>query len=339
MEQSKLRLLLLASVATSASFFAPAAWAINDNNAMVINTIRAIPATACTAQSKISSCMKMNGSVEVTAGTGVPSTYSIDELAYLRDSTAVNGITPSTFTGNGIPSAGTAQNSGSLMCYVLDVNAGAAGVYNFSCEMSALTCNKLYRYHFAGSHTTAGQAEHSHTNSTNTSLYAYSTACAPVSGTNGSLNQTSADVSVNVNKGALPQTMSIEWGTTTGYGNAAAITNNALVAAANSGTANVTASMTGLSCETSYHYRFNTTTDDSAVNGSVTVNGSDQTFTTGSCDTTPPVLSDILQLTGGTTDFSYTLTSNEAGNLYYVVLPSSATAPNATQVQAGQDST
>ncbi|GGQ30292.1 hypothetical protein GCM10009411_32370 [Shewanella litoralis] len=331
--------LLVQSTILASAMFSASLWAISDNNAMVINTIRAIPATVCTAQSKISSCMKMNGSVEVAAGTGVPSTYSIDELAYLRDSTTVNGITPSTFTGNGIPSAGTAQNSGSLMCYVLDVDAGAAGVYNFSCEMNALTCNKLYRYHFAGSHTTAGNAEHSNTNSTNTSLYAYSTACAPVSGTNGSLNQTSADVSLNVNKGALPQTMSLEWGTTTAYGNAGVITNNAVVDAANSGTANVTASMTGLSCETSYHYRFNSTTDDSAVNGSVMVNGSDQVFTTASCDTTPPVLSDILQLTGGITDFSYTFTSNEAGNLYYVVLPSGSTAPDATQVQAGQDST
>ncbi|WP_374350610.1 hypothetical protein [Chitinimonas sp.] len=169
---------------------------------------------------------------------------------------------------------------------MLDVDAGAAGTYNFSCEMTGLSCNKLYRYHFAGSHTTAGSAEHSNTNTTNTSLYFYTTPCAPGAGSNDTLTQTSASVSRAINKGGLAQTMALEWGTTTAYGNSGTITANGTVPAGSSGTTTVTASITGLTCNTTYHYRFNATTDDGAVNGSTLENGTDQTFTTAACGPT-----------------------------------------------------
>ena len=58
-------------------------------------------------------------------------------------------------------------------------------------------------------------------------------------------------------------------------------------------------------------------------------------------DVTAPTLSATPQISGTTTvsQTSFTATASEASTGYWVVLPSSATAPSATQIVAGQDST
>ncbi len=58
-------------------------------------------------------------------------------------------------------------------------------------------------------------------------------------------------------------------------------------------------------------------------------------------DVTAPTLSALPQIAGTTTvsQVSFTATVSEASTGYWVVLPSSATAPSATQIVAGQDST
>lgn len=257
--------------------------AVSNNNSMVVNTTTAYAPQLCTGRTKIDTCMKMVGSVGIVAGVGTPSLYSIDELAFIRDSVPVGGVSPSSFTGVGTASAGTPSNSTSLMCYVLDVDAGAAGTYNFSCEMSSLSCNKLYRYHFAGSHTTGGSAEHSNTNATATSMYGYSTPCAPPSSATVTPTQTTASISLTVPNGALAQTMSFEYGASAAYGTTVAPTSGGTIAAAGSGTGTTVVDLSGLTCNTTYHYRFSSTTNDGAVNGSTTTNGADQTFTTSSC--------------------------------------------------------
>ncbi|MDK2123435.1 beta strand repeat-containing protein [Parachitinimonas caeni] len=261
---------------------ATSAWAISNNNSLVTNSTTALSAAVCTGQTKISTCGKLRGSVDVVAGAGTPSLYSIDELAFVRDSGSVSGITPSFFTSNGVPSLGSgAVNSTSLACYVLDANPGAAGVLNYTCEMSSLACNALYRYHFAGSHTTAGAVEHSNTNTTATSMHFYTTACTPSAGTLATSTQTTASVTVSMPKGALAQTVTAEYGTTTAYGSSATMTGGSVTAG--SGSSTVTANVTGLTCGTTYHIRFNSTTDDSAVNGSTTINGTDATFSSSPC--------------------------------------------------------
>lgn len=104
-------------------------YAISANNSIVVNSMTALPAAACTGHTKIDTCVKMRGTVNVTAGIGTPSLYSIDELAFIKDGTAIAGIFPSPFTVSGVPSLGISPvNSSTLGCYVLDANPGVAGV-------------------------------------------------------------------------------------------------------------------------------------------------------------------------------------------------------------------
>ncbi|WP_374350607.1 hypothetical protein [Chitinimonas sp.] len=92
------------------------AHAISNNNSMVINSMTALSAQVCTGQTKITTCGKMRGSVDIVAGVGSPSTYSMDELAFIKDSGSVGGVSPSNFSGTGTASAGTPSNSATLMC-------------------------------------------------------------------------------------------------------------------------------------------------------------------------------------------------------------------------------
>ncbi len=258
---------------------APQALAISSNNSIVVNSLTALPPAPCTGQTQIATCIKMAGTLNVVAGLSTSSPYSIDEIAFIKDSVPVGAVSPKNFTGSGTASAGTPINSSTLMCYVLDVNAGAPGVYPFTCEMTNLVCNSVYRYHFAASHTTAGSAEHSNTNTSATSMYGHTTPCAPSSGSAANLAKTTATVTATLNQGSLSQDTSIAYGTTSAYGSMLSL---AAVASGTSTTV-VNAALTGLTCETTYHYQLRAQTNDTAVNGSVTSSSPDATFTTVPC--------------------------------------------------------
>jgi hypothetical protein len=285
--RSRLASVFIQTLAPIVLLWSTSAGALSFNKAVVVNTTEALAAVTCSGHDKIDSCIKMAGKLDVTTGTGTPSLYSIDEIAFVLDSTVVNGITPSSFSNVGVPSlsGSSGYTNASLACYVTDVDAGGAGWLGFTCEMSSLRCNALYRYQFASSFTAppaVAAADFSKTNTTASTFWGYTTPCVPgvpvVSTT-----KTTAQLTLAMPKGALAQTVGFEYGPTSAYGTSVEPSSGATIAVANSGSASVVVNLSELTCETTYHYRFSTTTDDGAVNGSTTTQSADQTLTTGAC--------------------------------------------------------
>ena len=89
---------------------------------------------------------------------------------------------------------------------------------------------------------------------------------------------TGATLNGTVSAGGAQTTVTFQYGLTTGYGSTATATQSPLAASAVN--AAVSASVTGLSCNTVYHVRV------AATNSVTTTNGSDQTFTTAACTAT-----------------------------------------------------
>lgn len=92
-------------------------------------------------------------------------------------------------------------------------------------------------------------------------------------------------------------------------------------------------SATGLSASTTYYWHF--TQRDAASNDSLVV--SSASFTTAASDTTAPILSSPTGAQTGTTTASGGVTTDEANGTLYAVCTTSATAPTALQVEAGQN--
>jgi hypothetical protein len=123
------------------------------------------------------------------------------------------------------------------------------------------------------------------------------------------VSATGATLNATVNPGSAATTAYFEYGTTTSYGSTAALTlspNNG------ASTQNVSASITGLTASTTYHFRI------VADNAYGRETGGDRTFTTGA-DTTPPTIVSIARLTpsaqtigDGTTSFTFRVTYSEA---------------------------
>jgi MSHA biogenesis protein MshQ len=90
-----------------------------------------------------------------------------------------------------------------------------------------------------------------------------------------SLSATGATLNGTVTSNGASTTVTFDYGLTTGYGSSITASQSPLAAGA-SGAA-VSATLTGLTCNTTYHFRVN------AVNSSGTTNGGDITFTTSAC--------------------------------------------------------
>lgn len=140
----------------------------------------------------------------------------------------------------------------------------AAG--NFTATLTGLTAGTTYHYRAdaTGSSTVNGSDMTFTTGSNNLSVTSGASSNVTTSGAilNGSLNGLGGASSVSVN---------FEYGTTTSYGNSTTATT--MTAAGN-----FSATLTGLTAGTTYHYRADAT-------GSSTVNGGDMTFTTASNNT------------------------------------------------------
>jgi hypothetical protein len=99
-------------------------------------------------------------------------------------------------------------------------------------------------------------------------------------------------------------------------------------------TAVQTASVVGLTAETTYYAHFSQ--KDTSGNRSTPVSGSG--FTTDvAADTTEPVLTLPTATTTGSSTADLTVTTDEGNGILYWVVTTRATAPTATQVKAGQD--
>jgi hypothetical protein len=103
-----------------------------------------------------------------------------------------------------------------------------------------------------------------------------------------------------------------------------------------SGTGTQTVNVTGLTASTTYYAHFVHT--DAAANDS-TVSTDATGDTTDTPDTTAPVLSSPVGTTTGATTATVGATTDEANGTLYGVVTTSATAPSAAQIKAGQDHT
>jgi hypothetical protein len=113
---------------------------------------------------------------------------------------------------------------------------------------------------------------------------------APATGAASSITATGATLAGRVSDNGASTSVSFDYGLTTGYGTNVAATPATIAVGA--GSTAVASTLTGLSCNTTYHFRVK------ADNGTSTTYGSDATFTTTAC---APIVSNVSPTTGPTT--------------------------------------
>ncbi len=164
-------------------------------------------------------------------------------------------------------------------------------------------------------------------------------AAAPTATTNPATSVTATGATLNgaVNPSTKSTTVTFNYGLTTGYGSNATASQSPL--AANSGLQSVSAAITGLTCNTLYHFRV------SASNSSGTSNGADMTFTTSACPLPPTVTTSAATAltssgatlngtvssngTSTTVTFNYGLTTGYGSTVTATQSPLAGTAVNA----------
>ena len=128
-------------------------------------------------------------------------------------------------------------------------------------------------------------------------------------GSASSVTASSATLSGTVNPNGASTTYYFQYGTTTSYGSTTTSTS------AGSGSSNVSAigPVSGLICNTTYHYRL------VATNSAGTNNGSDKTFTTSDCPADPPTVTtgSATSVTADTATLNGTVNPNGSSTTYY----------------------
>jgi hypothetical protein len=153
------------------------------------------------------------------------------------------------------------------------VGAGTSAV-QIPASLSSLTCNTTYHFRAVGSN--AGGTNYG-SDLTFTTSSCSVTAASVATNTASSLTQTGATLNGTVNPNGSSTTTAFEYGTTTSYGSS--ISAQTLTG---SGSQSISAGVSGLACQTQYHFRARGT------NSGGTNYGSDLTFTTSSCSATAP---------------------------------------------------
>lgn len=160
-----------------------------------------------------------------------------------------------------------------------DISSGSGGSpVATTADLSSLTCNTLYHARL--------RATNSGGTGFGSDVTLTTSACpllAPtvVTGSAGSIGQTSATLQGTANPNAVPTSANFVWGTTTGYGNTTLVQDmgaGSMAAAVGGG------AITGLVCNTLYHFRV------TATSGGGTSNGADNTFTTSACPVAAPTV-------------------------------------------------
>jgi len=156
--------------------------------------------------------------------------------------------------------------------------------------------------------------------------FVFNTAILPApSATTGAataISATGATLNGTINDNGAATTVTFDYGTTIGYGTNVSATTGGTVSAGAGATATAV-SLTGLACNTTYHFRVK------GVNSSGTTNGSDATFTTSKCPQT------ITFSNPGAQNFGTTPTLTATSNSGLTVTFSSSTTGVCTITSGG----
>lgn len=248
-----------------------------------------------------------------TTGTGYGSDATFTTSACVNPGVSIataSSITTTTATLNGAITEngantptnrgfhyGTTNSYGSTSSTTGSYSAGA-----YTSNITGLSCNTTYHYRsFATSTSGTGYSN---------DLTFTTSPCVPTTTTESSslVAGTTATLSgkITATGGINPTVRGFEYGPTTGYGSTTTETGSFV----GSSGLTYTASLTGLTCESVYHYR------SYATNSTGTGYGSDATFTTGACVYTPTLTTGAsASVTTNSATLSGTLDSTGGENL------------------------
>ena len=187
-----------------------------------------------------------------------------------------------------------------------------------SMNVSGLTCGTVYHYQAAAQSsmgTTMG-ADQSFTTAACSTTPPPTTTTPPTvsTGSAGNVAATGATLNGTVTAGSAAATATFQWGTSTSYGQSASASPSSVAA---NGSSSVNASLTGLTCNTTYQYRVQATSSVGTANGA---NGS---FTTAACGSTTPPPSGSASVRVSVGGFGYV--KSDVGGISCGSVPAGAT--------------
>lgn len=203
----------------------------------------------------------------------------------VRDVTATNAVSGGNVTNNGgaeVIARGVCWNTVNNPTVNQSKSSNGKGNGTFESEITGLEAGKEY-------HVRAYATNSEGTNYGND--IKFSTQCqAPIAATSAASNigPNAATLNGTINAGGSSTTVTFEYGTTTGYGNVVTAAQSPLTGTSNS---SISAGLSGLTLNTTYHYRVK------AENCAGPVYGSDQIFQTGCTAPSMPTVGTITQPT------------------------------------------
>lgn len=203
------------------------------------------------------------------SATTDPATSITDALATLNGTVSSNGAsTTVTFD------YGTTTAYGSTATATQSPLAAGATATAVSAAVTGLTCGATYHFRVSGTNSIG---------TTNGSDATFTTLACPgpptaTTGTATSITTTGATLNGTVDDNGGDTVASFDYGTTTSYDTN--VTATPATVTTGSGNTAVAAALTGLTCNTTYHFRVK------GINSSGTTNGNDATLTTSACSTT-----------------------------------------------------
>ena len=249
------------------------------------------------------------GTIDITITTvgGTSATGASTRFTYAAAPTATTGVA-SSITATGATIAGTANDNGAATTLSFDYGpttsygstatatppslSAGAGSIAVSSSLTGLSCNTTYHFRLKAVNGIA---------TTNGLDASFTTAACPPSATTNAasaLAVNAATLNATVNDNGAATSVSFEWGTSISYGNSATASPAAVNASA--GSTAISGSLSGLTCNTVYHYRV------SATSSAGTTQGSDVSFTTSACVPGAPT---SVVATAGSTSASVAFTA------------------------------